>query len=343
MIRKLLIKKNGPLFIGEVSCNHNGSIKNAKKIIDLAKDCKADFVKLQTYTGDTLTLNSKKKDFKIKSGLWKNYTLWDLYNSAQTPFNWQKELFHYANKKKIKCFSTPFDETAVDLLENLKCPVYKIASFEITHLPLIKRVAETKKPIIISTGMSNLKEIDQAVNTAQKNGTSEIVLLYCVSNYPSKIGDFNLKNIQILKEKFGCIVGFSDHSNDRRVTYSAVLMGADLVERHIALQNQKKSLDIQFSSKGKEIKNIIDDINCAWNLRGKSYYFRNKSESKNKIFRRSIYAKKEIKMGEKFTTNNIKVVRPGYGLSPKYFEKLLNRKSKNKYFFGDRIKQKEIK
>jgi pseudaminic acid synthase len=342
MIKKIL-KKNKPILIGEISCNHNGEISTAKKIIDLAKKNKIDFVKLQTYTADTITLNSKKKDFLIKKGLWKGYTLWNLYDSAKTPFEWQKVLFKYAKKKNIKCFSTPFDESAVDLLEEINCPIYKIASFEINHIPLIEKVAQTKKPIIISTGISNLKEIDLAYETALKNGAKEISLLYCVSNYPSKLEDFNFKNIEIMKKRYGCTVGFSDHSTDNRIAFSAVLLGADLVEKHIALSDDNKSHDSKFSIKGNEIKKLRDEIDLAWQLRGKNFFHREKSEDESKIYRRSIYASKVIKFGQKFTANNIKVIRPGFGVHPRYYKKLLSKKSKTNYTPGSRIKIQEIK
>jgi sialic acid synthase SpsE len=235
---KNLLKKI-PFFVAEISANHNGSIIHAKKLIKIAKKYGADAVKFQTYTPETLTINSNKSEFKIKQGLWKGKTLWDLYKKAQTPFEWHKELFDYAKKIKIICFSSPFDETAVDLLENLNCPFYKIASFEINHIPLIKKIAKTRKPIIISTGMSNLKEIDLAYRTAKKYGAKEIILLYCVSNYPSEISDFNFNNIRILKERYNCKVGFSDHSTDNKVVAAAIASGAEVIEKHIALEGQK--------------------------------------------------------------------------------------------------------
>ena len=195
MYNKIFKKK--PFFIAEISANHNGSLKLAKKLIFTAKQNGADAVKLQTYSPDTITLNSKRAEFKIKEGLWKGYYLWNLYKKAQTPFSWHEELFNFAKKNKIICFSSPFDETAVDLLEKLNCPIYKLASFEITHTPLIKKIASTGKPLIISTGMASLKEVETAVKCAKKFGTKKIIILYCVSNYPSKIKDFNFKNIHI--------------------------------------------------------------------------------------------------------------------------------------------------
>ncbi|MDC0043755.1 pseudaminic acid synthase [Candidatus Pelagibacter sp.] len=341
-MNKLFANNKKPILIGEISCNHNGKIRNAKKIIDVAKKFGVDLIKFQTYSASSLTIKSKKKDFLIKKGIWKGRKLWDLYNLAKTPFSWQKDLFDYAKKKNIKCFSTPFDEKAVDLLETLSCPIYKLASFEINHFPLIKRISETKKPIIISTGMSQLRDIDQAVNFAKKNGCKKIILLYCVSNYPSKVDDFNFKNIEIMKKRYGCPVGFSDHSIDNRVASAAVLAGANYVEKHIALEKQKKSFDIKFSLKGKEIKQFREDIDIAWKLRGKKYFFRNKSEKINKIFKRSIYIVKSIKKGDQFSLNNIAVIRPGFSLDPVYYFKLLKKKAKKNYIAGERIYYSQV-
>jgi pseudaminic acid synthase len=314
-------------FIAEISANHNGSLQQAKKIIYTAKKYGADAVKLQTYTPDTMTIKSNKSDFKIRGGLWNGKTLWDLYEKAQTPFEWHKELFDYAKKLRITCFSTPFDESAVDLLESLNCPFYKVASFEMNYIPLIKRIAQTKKKIIISTGMANLNEIDLAYKTAKNNGAKEIILLYCVSNYPSKISDFNFNNIKILKERYNCKVGFSDHSIDNKVVAAAIAAGAEVVEKHIALEGQKKGFDLAFSLKGKDIKNYAQVIKDTSLMMGKDYFFRNKSENQSLQFRRSIYAVSDIKKGEKFTKKNIRVIRPGFGIHPVYFEKLINKRS----------------
>jgi len=326
LISKNPLKKT-PFFVAEVSANHNGSLFHAKKLIKIAKKYGADAVKLQTYTPDTLTLQSNKPDFRIRGGLWSGKTLWDLYEKAQTPFEWHKELFNYAKKLKITCFSTPFDESAVDLLESLKCPFYKVASFEMNHIPLIKRIARTKKIIIISTGMANPKEIDLVYKTAKNNGAKEIILLYCVSNYPSKISDFNFNNIKILKERYNCKVGFSDHSTDNKVVATAIAAGAEVIEKHIALEGQKKGFDLAFSLKGKEIKEYAQVIKDTSLMMGKKYFFRNKSENQSLQFRRSIYAISDIKKGEKFTKKNIRVIRPGFGIQPVYFEKLINKKS----------------
>ena len=309
-----------------MSANHNGSFEHAKKIIYAAKKYGADAVKLQTYTPDTMTIKSNRNEFKIKKGLWRGNTLWDLYNKAQTPFEWHKNLFAYAKKLKIICFSTPFDETAVDLLEGLNCPFYKVASFEMTDIPLIKKIAKTKKTMIISTGMANLKEIDLTYSIAKKNGAKEIILLYCVSNYPSRISDYNFNNIKILKKRYECIVGFSDHSKDNKVVAAAVAAGAKVIEKHVALDNQKKGFDIAFSLSGREIREYKNIISETSTMMGKNFFYSN-SDKLSARHRRSIYAICNIKKGERFNKNNIKVIRPGLGIQPIYFEKLINKKS----------------
>ena len=324
-----------PFFVAEISANHCGKISLAKKLIKCAKVNGADAVKLQTYTADSMTIQSNKKYFKIKGGIWNDYQLWDLYNEAHTPLLWHKKLFAYAKEINITIFSTPFDESAVDFLEKLNCPIYKIASFEMTDLPLIKRVAKTKKPIIISTGMANLNEIEETFNFAKKCGAKDITLLYCVSKYPAKISDFNMNNIKILKEKFKCKVGFSDHSKDNDIAKAAIAAGAVLIEKHIALENQKEGLDIEFSIKGKQIKEFNKAINDTYKILGKSYFTRDKTENEMKILRRSIFVVKDIKEGEKFTLNNIRRIRPGHGLAPKYYNDLLKNKSPLDLYKGD--------
>ena len=334
--------KNKVFFIAEISANHCGSFILAKRLIKCAYVNGADAVKLQTYTADTMTIKSNKKYFKIKEGLWKGFNLWELYNKAHTPLKWHKKLFKYGKSLGIKVFSTPFDDSAVDFLEKLKCPFYKIASFEMTDLSLVKKISQTKKPIIISTGMASLDEIDLTIKVARKNGAKDITLLYCVSNYPSSIKDFNLNNIKILRDKFKCKVGISDHSIDNRVAIAAVASGAEVIEKHIALNNQKKGFDIKFSLKGSEIKDFREDIDVAWKLRGRNYFYRNKSENINKIFKRSIYVVKKIKKGDKFTMENISVIRPGFSLNPIYYYKILNKKAKKNYLAGDRIKYSQV-
>ena len=333
-----------PFLIAEISSNHCGSINTAKKLISMAKKYDADAVKFQTFSPETMTINSTKKDFKIQTGLWKGYNLWELYSKAQTPLEWHKELFKYAKKNKIQIFSTPFDETSVDFLEKLNCPIYKIASFELTDLPLVKKVASLKKPMIISTGMASLKEIETTFNLAIKyNKLKNISLLYCVSNYPSKNKDFNLNNINILKKKFNCKIGFSDHSKDNRIAAAAAIAGAEIFEKHIALEGQVKGHDIMFSLKGKELKTYRDEINLSYQLLGEKKFKRNSSENKSKIFRRSIFTSKFIKKGEKFNLNNIVRRRPNIGLEPRYFNYLLNKKAPRNYKPGEVISKKIIK
>jgi N-acetylneuraminate synthase len=312
-----------------MSGNHNQSLDRALEIVEAAAKTGAQAIKLQTYTADTITLDVLGGDFEITdpNSLWKNTNLHKLYQQAYTPWQWHKPIFDHARKLGLEVFSSPFDETAVDFLEELGVPCYKIASFENTDLPLIRRAAATGKPLIISTGMANLKEIDLAYKTAKNNGAKEIILLYCVSNYPSKISDFNLNNIRILKERYNCKVGFSDHSIDNKVVAAAIAAGAEVVEKHIALERQKKGFDIAFSLKGTEIKDYVKIIKETFLMMGKKYFYRNKSEKYNLQFRRSIYTTIDIKKGERFSKKNIKVIRPGFGIQPVYFEKLINKKS----------------
>ena len=331
-----------PFLIAEISANHCGNFNSAKKLIRSAKKNGANAVKLQTFTADSMTMKSDKKIFKIKDGLWKGYTLWDLYDEAKTPLSWHKELFRYGKKIGITIFSTPFDENAVDFLEDLKCPIYKISSFEMTDFPLIKKVSKTNKPIIISTGTSNIDEISDTYNFAKKNGARDITLLYCVSEYPASVDSFNMNNIKILKEKFNCRVGLSDHSKDEKIASLAIACGAEVIEKHIALENQNDGLDIEFSLKGKELRNFRRCINESFQIIGENSFQRSKSELDNKLFRRSIFAVKDIKKGEKFTNLNIKRIRPGNGISPKYYEYLLNKRSPQKIVAGSPIKIKVL-
>ena len=318
---------NYPFIIAEISANHNGSLSQAKKLISLAKTSGADAVKLQTYTPDMMTIKKNVVNFKIKKGLWKGYNLWDLYNLGQPPLNWHKELFHYAKMKKIKIFSTPFSEEAIFFLESLRCPAYKIASFEMNDYNLVKTAAKTKKPLILSTGLSSLSEIQKAVSIAKKNGCQDLTLLYCISNYPSRSSDFNLNYIKEFQKKYNCRVGLSDHSLGSEIARYSTIAGARVFEKHIALQNQKKGLDLEFSLKGKDFKTYIKLIRDTYELVKNENYQRSKNELENKIFRRSIYAIKDIKKGEKFSKKNIQTFRPNIGLSASYFLNLLGRKS----------------
>lgn len=338
----LITKKSRPLLVAELSCNHCGSLKLAKKIIKEAKKQGADFIKFQTYEPGTMTLKSKKNIFKIKKGLWKGKKLWELYDKAKTPFSWQKKLFAYANKIKIPAFSTPYNESAVDLLEEINCPIYKIASFELTDIPLIKRISKTKKPIIISTGMASLKEIEEAVKILK--GKNKFIILYCVTNYPANFEDFNLYNIKILQKKFGCFVGLSDHSNDKSIAAISVVMGAKIFEKHIALKNQPKSFDYDFSLKGKEINDFSITINKTWKAIQKGKYKVSKSQGLMKKFRRSIFITKDVFKNEIISKENIKVLRPdGNGLKPKFYNTILGKRFNGNFKFGSPLLKKYIK
>ena len=337
------MKINHPYLIAEISANHCGSLVKAKQLIKCAKNNGADAVKIQTYTADTMTIKSTKKYFKIKGGLWNKRMLWDLYDEAKTPINWHKELFNYAKELKILIFSSPFDESAVDILEKLKCPIYKVASCEMIDIPLIKKIAKTGKPMIISTGMANLKEIDLAYKTANKFGAKQVVLLYCVSNYPSKTSDFHLNNIRILKKKYDCRVGLSDHSKDPRVAIAAIAAGADIIEKHIILDGQKTGLDLKFSLTGSEFRKLRDDMDVTCNFFKKDFFYRNKEELKGKVFRRSIFVAQDIKKGQVFNISNLRRVRPGHGVEPKYYEKIIGKKSPQNLYKGDPSKKNILK
>ena len=323
----MLFKKNKIFFIAELSANHNGKINNAKKLMFYAKKNGADAIKIQTYLPSSMTLNSNNKFFKITKGIWKGNSLWQLYNKAQTPLAWHKDLFAYAKKINIPLFSSPFCEFTVDFLESMNCPFYKIASSELTHIPLIKKIASTKKPMIMSTGMANLEEINMAYKTAQKNGCQDITFLYCVSNYPSKSSDFNMYNINKIKNSFNCSVGFSDHSKSDIAAYAAVANGATIIEKHICLDRQRKSPDIDFSMKVGELKNFIKNLNEIYNMSKNKTFKISQSENFSRKYRRSIFVSENIAKGELFSKKNLRVVRPANGVLPKYFFKLINKKS----------------
>jgi N-acetylneuraminate synthase len=327
-IKDRIISREGePYIVAELSANHNGSIARAFESILAAKEAGADAVKIQTYTADTMTIDCDANDFQIKGGLWDGYSLYDLYKEAQTPYEWHKPLFDYARKIGITIFSTPFDETAVDLLEGLDVPVYKIASFEITDLPLIKYVAQTRKPIIISTGMANLEEISEAVHVAKENGCQDLMLLHCISAYPAPVDQSNLRTIPDLAERFNVLSGLSDHTMGTIASTTSVALGASLIEKHFTLSRSEKGPDSEFSLEPDELKRLCQEARLAWQSLGEVGYERKESENSSVKFRRSIYAIKNIKKGEKLTKENIKRIRPGFGLEPKYFDKVLSLKA----------------
>ena len=332
------------LIVAELSGNHNGNFLRIKKLIAEAKKAGADLIKLQTYTADTITLNSNKNDFKInKKTPWKNNkSLWDLYDKAYTPWEWHKKIFDLGKKLKIDIFSSPFDESAVDLLESLNCPAYKIASAEINHIPLLEKVAKTKKPVILSIGLASLKELKYALKVLKKNGCKKIIILQCVSSYPSPLNEQNLKTIPALKKKFRTLVGLSDHTIGTSVPIAAVTLGASLIEKHFNLDDEEKTVDSFFSLKTNNFKNMIKKIRDVELSLGTINYGISKSSKKNLNSKRSIYVSKKIKKGEKITPKNIKVVRPAFGLHPKYYKKVLGKKVNRSLNFGERLKLKYI-
>lgn len=316
-------ENTSPYIIAEISANHNGNIQNAFKIIDMAKRCGADAVKMQTYTPDTITLNSKNEDFIIKEGLWKGRTLHQLYDWAHTPWDWHSYLFEYAQNAGITLFSTPFDNTAVELLEELNTPAYKIASFECTDLNLIRRVALTKKPLIISTGMANVEEIQEAVDTALEFGTGELTLLHCVSGYPARSEEYNLLTLLDMKKRYGVNVGLSDHTLNNTTAITAVALGAVMVEKHVTLDRNAGGPDDSFSLEEEGLMELCSATKTAWQSLGKVNYERTASEKNNVKFRRSLYFVRSLRAGDTITRNDIRSVRPGYGLAPKFFDQLL--------------------
>lgn len=317
-----------PYIIAELSGNHNGDINRAFKLMEEAKKAGADAVKLQTYTADTMTIDCDREDFLIKGGLWDGYKLYDLYQKAHTPWEWHEALFAKGKELDITVFSTPFDETAVDFLETLNAPLYKIASFELVHHPLIACVAKLQKPMIMSTGMASLEEITEAVAVAFTNRCRDLTLLHCVSEYPAPIEHCNLATMLDLKKRFPqCKVGLSDHTLGTTVAIAAVALGATVIEKHVTLSRSEGGVDAAFSLEPQELKYLCAAAKDAAAAIGTINYQRSDSERKNMVFRRSIYAVKDIAEGEEFTTENIKIIRPGYGAAPKEIRNILGKKS----------------
>ena len=312
-----------PYIIAEMSANHNGDINNAYKIIDMAKSSGADCVKLQTYTPDTLTIDSELPDFQLTEGLWAGQSLYELYKGAFMPWEWHQPLFDYAKQVGITIFSSPFANTAVDLLEDLNTPAYKIASFEAADLPLIKYVAQTGKPMIISTGMANSEEIQEAIEAAREGKCKELAILHCVSGYPAPAGDYNLRTLVDMQKKFGLVTGLSDHTVDNATAITSIALGASIIEKHITLDRNGGGPDDSFSLELKELEELCSGTRLAWEALGKVDYGRKSSEQGNVKFRRSLYFVKNIKAGETITKDHIKSIRPGYGISPKFYEEIL--------------------
>lgn len=314
-----------PYIIAELSANHNGSLDTALKIIEQAKLCGADAIKLQTYKADTITLDSRNEEFMIRGGLWDGQSLFELYEKAHMPWEWHKPLFEYARKLGITMFSSPFDRTAVDLLEDLNAPAYKIASFEAIDLPLIKYVAATGKPMIISTGMADETEISEAIQAAYDGGCKELVVLHCVSGYPAPAEDYNLLTLQDMATRFNVPVGLSDHTLDNTTAIASVVLGACVIEKHFTLDRKGGGPDDSFSLEPKELQQLCQGAKTAWQALGKVDYGRKSSEQGNAQFRRSLYFVKDLKAGDVIDESCIRSVRPGFGLAPKFYDEILGR------------------
>ncbi|WP_444677798.1 pseudaminic acid synthase [Halomonas sp. E19] len=317
---------HAPYIIAELSANHNGKIETAMRIIEEAAKAGADAIKLQTYRPDTITLDSDLPDFQITEGLWKGRTLYELYEWAHTPWEWHQPLFEHARKFGITIFSSPFDTTAVDLLEELGAPAYKIASFEAVDLPLIEYVARTGKPMIISTGMADAEEIQEAIDAALGAGCEQLAILHCVSGYPAPPEDYNLRTIPDMVERFGLVTGLSDHTIDNTTAITSVALGASLVEKHFTLDRNGGGPDDSFSLEPAELAALCRDAKTAWQALGKVDYGRKSSEQGNVKFRRSLYFVKDLKAGEIITEDAVRSVRPGYGLPPSHFKNILGKK-----------------
>jgi len=316
-----------PYIIAEMSANHNGDLNAALRIIEEAKLAGADAIKIQTYRPDTITLKSDLPDFQITDGLWAGRTLYDLYEWAHTPWEWHKPLFERARKLGITLFSSPFDNTAVDLLEDLNAPAYKIASFEAVDLPLIKYVARTGKPMIISTGMADAEEIQEAIDAAREGGCKELAILHCVSGYPAPAEDYNLRTISDMMERFGVVTGLSDHTLDNTTAIAAVALGAALIEKHFTLNRRGGGPDDSFSLEPAELMALCAGARTAWNALGVVDYSRKASEVPNVKFRRSLYFVRDLIEGEVVTAGAVRSVRPGYGMAPKHIDAVIGKRA----------------
>ena len=321
-------KKNRPFVIAEMSGNHNHSLERAVEIVEAAAESGAHALKLQTYTAETMTLSINKDEFCIQDekSLWNGENLYNLYKKAYTPWDWHQPIMQRANELGMICFSSPFDESAVDFLEDLNVPAYKIASFENNHLPLIKKAASTGKPIIISTGMATVAEIDEAVNTARNAGCKDLVLLKCTSTYPANPINTNILTIPHMRELFDCEVGLSDHTMGLGASIAAVAHGASVIEKHFTLSRADGGVDSVFSLEPEELRNLVIETERAWQSLGNIFYGTSEDEKKSKMLRRSIYIAEDMARGDIFTEENLRIVRPGLGLPPKYFSIFLGQK-----------------
>lgn len=333
---------HSPYVIAELSANHNGSLETALRIVTEAAKAGADAVKVQTYTADTITLNSDAPDFRINGGLWDGETLYKLYERAHMPWDWHKPLFKAAEEAGITIFSSPFDNTAVDLLEDLNAPAYKIASFEAIDLPLIKYVAATGKPMIISTGMANAEEIEEAIAAARDGGCQELAILHCVSGYPAPAEDYNLRTIPDMIRRFGLVTGLSDHTLDNSTAIASVALGASIIEKHFTLDRSGGGPDDSFSLEPKELTALCKDSHTAWSALGRVDYGQKSSETGNLQFRRSLYFVKTLKAGDVITPDAVRSVRPGFGLPPKMLENVIGCEVSRDREYGDAVLETDL-
>ena len=335
--KRKISEKDKPYIIAELSANHGGDIERAKQSIQMAAKAGVSAVKLQTYTPDTMTIDSNLPDFRVDSGLWAGKKLYDLYTEAHTPFEWHEELFKHAKEHDITIFSTPFDESAVDLLESLNAPAYKIASFEIVDIPLIKYIAKKNKPIFMSTGMASEDEIENAVKTIKETTDAELLLFHCISSYPAITKESNLNNLNWLKTKFDVLVGLSDHTINNIAALTAIGMGAVAIEKHFKLDDDDCGPDSTFSLNIQQLEQLVNECNQAWSSKGRFGLNRSKSEQKNMVFRRSLYFVKNIKKGEIITNNCVRRIRPGFGLDARFYENVIGSKCLKSAKRGDRV------
>lgn len=342
-IRNRLVGEGYPTYIiAEMSANHAGSIERAKEIIRVAKDCGADCIKIQTYTPDTITIDCDNEYFQIQEGTWKGENLYSLYGKAYTPWEWHKELKEAANKIGIDFFSTPFDKTSVDFLESIDIPFYKIASFELVDIPLIRYVASKGKPIIMSTGMGTQEEIREAVEAAYQEHNDRVVLLKCSSAYPALPDDMNLRTIEDMRERFNLPVGLSDHSLGSLSATTAIAMGASVIEKHFCLSRDISNPDASFSMTPSEFSSMVSDIRKVEKALGRITYGPSDQEQNNLKFRKSVFVIKDVNEGERFTEENLKVIRPGFGLKPKYFQDVLGKSAVRALKRGTPLKWEDI-
>ncbi len=331
-----------PYVIAEISANHNGSLERALQTIKSAKEIGVDAVKIQTYTPDTMTIDAKSDDFVIREGLWKGRTLYQLYEEAHTPFEWHEHLFCHAKNLGITIFSSPFDESAVELLESLGAPAYKIASFELVDLPLIRYIAETGKPMLMSTGMASYQEIGEALENARTNGCNDLALFHCISGYPTPITQVNISAIVKLKKEFNVLVGLSDHTIGTLASVVATSVGANLIEKHFTLSREEAGVDSSFSIEPQEMKYLVEMVSDAFLALGQEDGIRSNAEEGNKIFRRSLYFVANLVAGETIQPNHIRRIRPGFGLPPKFFDDVVGRKVSRDIFEGEPVLEETL-